>query len=118
MEMRTSEDMPELSICGTPLRSITTLRPPPCTTDCSAALSWSLGSPMVKRPRTLSRWIPSASFTEISMGKCSGISQAAKAPPSIVLSNRLDHLLDGGRSALYDPRSFFARPHRKLEYCG
>jgi len=39
--MRTREEMPELSICGTPLRLMTTLRPPRCTMDWSASLSCS-----------------------------------------------------------------------------
>jgi len=50
MEMRTSEEIPELSICGTPFKLITTFRPPSFTMDCSASFSCSLGSPMVRRP--------------------------------------------------------------------
>src|SRR6266446_1744833 len=72
--MRTSEEMPELSIWGTPFRLMMTLRPPSLTMDCSASLSCSLGSPIVKRPRTSSKLMPFCRRTEISMGRCSVIS--------------------------------------------
>src|SRR6267143_2028991 len=71
MEMRTSEEMPELSICGTPLRLITTLLPPLRTIDCSASFNCSLGSPIVRRPRTSSKATPFCCRTEISIGRCS-----------------------------------------------
>src|SRR3984893_13319990 len=76
MELRTSDEIPELSICGTPLRLTTTLRPPPCTTDCSTSVSCSLGSPMVSRPCTFKGCTPLASRTEISMGRRSVIGRS------------------------------------------
>src|ERR1700736_5258741 len=93
MELRTSEEMPELSIWGTPLRLTTTLRPPRCTTDWSASVSCSLGSPMVRRPWTASKWTPFDSRTEISMGRRSVIGRSlswncdATLPEEITFEN-------------------------------
>src|SRR6266403_1914864 len=74
MEMRTSVEMPELSICGMPFRRTTTFFAPPLTTDSRASWSCSAGSPMVSRPRTSSTDTPPDSRTLISMGNLSVIS--------------------------------------------
>src|SRR2546421_129136 len=76
MEMRTSVEMPELSICGMPFRRTTTFFAPALTTDSRASWSCSAGSPMVSRPRTSSTDTPPDSRTLISMGTRSVIGRA------------------------------------------
>src|SRR6266851_5021442 len=71
MEMRTSVEMPELSICGMAFRMTTTFLAPPLTTDSRASWSCSAGSPMVSLPWTSSTDTPQDSRTLISMGNLS-----------------------------------------------
>src|SRR5260370_844312 len=71
MGMRTSVEMPELSICGMAFRMTTTLLAPPLITDSRASWSCSAGSPMVSLPWTSSTDTPQDSRTLISMGNLS-----------------------------------------------
>src|SRR5690242_19143086 len=90
MDSFTIAEMPELSICGISFKLTITLRAPPATSFCMNALRCSLGSPMVSRPCTSTKWMPSAAREEISSGGCRVI--------EVFLTSILSEL-PGGREA-------------------